>query len=141
MMFQRMMFQRKPAILTLVLTLAFSATTTFLKADDAGAWKQWQALPQQSCPGNHVEWTCDSCWTELTGAFEDTLGASDQRKISRVRDFRGCEGEKIGLSCEMGASLKAYLRAGLLRRFVVFGGRAVKCEEPALCSRFPNHAP
>jgi hypothetical protein len=135
------MFQRKPAILTLVLTLGFSATPATLKADAPDAWKQWQVLLQRSCPNNHVDWTCDMCWTQLTGAFEDTLGASDQRKISRVRDFRGCERERFGLSCEMGVSLKAYLQVGLLRRFAAFGCRAVKCEEPALCSRFPDHAP
>jgi hypothetical protein len=135
------MFQRKPAILTLVLTLVFSAIPTLPNADDTDAWKQWQVLLQRSCPNNHVDWTCDMCWTQLTGAFEDTLGASDQRKISRVRDFRGCENEKIGLSCEMGASLKAYLQVGLLQRLAAFGCRAVKCEEPALCTRFPDHAP
>lgn len=136
-----MIFQWKPAILRLVLTLAFSAIPTFLNAEDADAWNQWQVLLQRSGPKNHVDWTCDMCWTELIGAFEDTLRASDQRKISRVRDFRGCEREQFGLSCEMGASLKAYLRTGLLRRFVKFGCRAVKCEEPALCTRFPDHAP
>jgi hypothetical protein len=135
------MFQRKPAILILVLSLVFSATPTLLKADDADAWKQWQVLLQRSCPNNHVDWTCDMCWTQLTGAFEDTLSASDQRKISRFRDFRGCENEKIGLSWEMGASLKAYLQVGLLRRFAAFGCRAVKCEDFALCTRFPDHAP
>lgn len=136
-----MVSERKRAILTLVLTLAFGAAPASLKANGAGAWKQWQALLQQSCPENHVDWAGDMSWTELTGAFEDTLGATDQRTISRFSDFRGCEREKFGLSCEMGATLKAYERAGLLRRFVAFGCRAVKCEEPALCSRFPDHAP
>lgn len=136
-----MMTQWKRATAMLSLTLALGTIPTSLKAGEADSWRQWLVLLQRSCPENHVDWTCDMCWTQLTGAFEDTLGKSDQRKISRVRDFRGCEQEKIGLSCEMGASLRAYLRAGLLQRFVAFGCRAVRCEEPALCTRFPDHAP
>lgn len=136
-----MMSRWKQATVMLSLALALTAIPTSSKTIEAGSWRQWLDLLQQSCPENHVEWTCDSCWTQLTGAFEDNLGRSDRRKVSRVRDFRGCEREKIGLSCEMGASLTAYLRTRLLQRFVVFGCRAVKCEEPALCSRFPDHAP
>ena len=96
----------KRAIRVSVLALAFSTILTSLKANADDVWQQLQVLLQQSCPENHVDWTCDMCWTQLTDAFEDTLGASSQRKISRIRDFRGCEQEKIGLSCEMGASLR-----------------------------------
>ncbi len=128
---------RLAAILVLVLGIVPASS----RAGEADTWKDWQALLQKSCPTRHVDWTCDGCWTQLTGAFEDTLAAADQRKISRVRDVRACEQETIGFSCEMGASLDAYKRVGLLRRFVTFGCRAVKCEEVALCSRFPDHAP
>jgi hypothetical protein len=124
-----------------ILVVAFGATTALSEANDAGAWTRWQVALQQACPGRHVDWACDTCWTQLTGAFEDTLGAYDRQKISRIVDFRDCEQEKAGFSCEMDASLRAYERVGLLRRFVAFGCQAVKCEEPALCSRFPDHAP
>ena len=110
-------------------------------ADAADAWRHWQALLQQACPGRHVDWICDGCSLDLIGGFEDTLGASDRREISRVRDFHDCKGELMGFSCEMAVSLRAYERARFLRRFVAYGCRAVKCEEQALCSRFPHPAP
>jgi hypothetical protein len=135
------MFQWKRAILILNLILASSAIPTLLKAGDADAWRRWLVLLQQSCPEKHVDWKCDSCWSELTGAFEDTLGTSDQRKISRVRDFRVCEQEKIGILCEMGASLRAYLRAGSLQHFVAFGCRAVKCERTGTLQPFSGSRP
>src|ERR1700680_2090540 len=89
-----------PVVLASIMTLTLSGAAASSKADDADVWKRWQALLQQSCPNNHVDWACDVGWTQLTGAFEDTLGASGQRKLSRVRDFGGCEKEMIGLSCE-----------------------------------------
>lgn len=131
----------KRARWTAIFSLVLSIVPASLRADATDTWREWQVLLQKSCPKNHVDWACDSCWTQLTGAFEDTLGTSDRQKLSRVRDYHGCEQEKIGLSCEMGASLEAYKRVRLLQRFVSFGCRAVKCEEVALCSRFPNHAP
>src|ERR1700744_1193793 len=88
--------------------LVFGMAPASLAADEAGTWREWQTLLQKSFPHNHVDWACDSCWTQLTGAFEDTLGTQDRGNISRVRDYRGCKQEEIGLSCEMGASLEAY---------------------------------
>lgn len=46
------------------------------------------------------------CWTQLTGGFENTLGASGQRKNLRVCNFRGHEQETSGAPCEMGPPLK-----------------------------------
>lgn len=81
------MLKRKPATLSLVLILTFSALSTSVKADNADVWKRWLILLRQSCPRNHVDWTCDSCWTQLTGAFEDTLGTSDRRRFHAFSTF------------------------------------------------------
>jgi hypothetical protein len=96
---------------------------------------------RRRCPSHHVEWLCDGCWTQLTGAFEDTLPKPVRARVSRLTDMKPCANEGIGLSCEMGQSLAAYRRLALLPRFVAFGCKAVRCEEAALCSRFPDHAP
>jgi hypothetical protein len=36
--------------------------------------------------------------------------------------------------------MDAYQHLGLLTRFVRYGCREVRCEEVALCSKFPGHA-
>lgn len=84
------MMKIKRFALTPILILAISALPTSLRADGTDAWKKWQALLQKSCPNNHVDWVGGSL-IELISAFEDTLGASDQRKISHLRDFRSCQ--------------------------------------------------
>ena len=127
--------------LATILSLALSAAPTPIRADEANAWEQWHALLQKACPENHVDWACDTCWTQLTGAFEDTLSEAGRNKVTKNLSFQGCEKEQIGLSCEMSAFLTAFEKAGFLPRFVRFGCRVVKCEEVALCSRFPDHAP
>ena len=131
------MHKNRRAGMAAVLALSLAA----LPADAADAWRHWEALLYRACPGRHVDSICDGCGLDLIGGFEDTLGASDRRRISRVRDFRPCKGELFGFSCEMAVSLQAYERTRLLRRFVAYGCRAVKCEELGSCSRFPHSAP
>jgi len=123
-------------------SVAFLALVLPLPAASAdGAWDHWRSLLQQVCPSHHVNWACDSCWTQITGAFEDTLKPAERRAIQSVIDPHACDSEEMGHSCEMGEALQAYERLGLLKRFTAHSCKIVKCEEPALCSRFPKHAP
>jgi len=96
---------------------------------------------QQVCPSHHVDWSCESCWTQITGAFEDTLKLTERREIQSAIKPHACDSEEIGVSCGMGEALQAYEQLGLLRRFTAYSCKIVKCEEPALYSRFPKHAP
>ncbi|HLJ62527.1 MAG TPA: hypothetical protein VKT70_00365 [Stellaceae bacterium] len=129
---------RQPALSAVLLALAVTMLPWGAHAKEVNPWKQWFALLHHACPRNHVDWTCDGSWMDLIGAFEETLDTADQERIAHFRDYRRCESEVMGFSCEMAVSLEAYQQTKLMRRFVAFGCQAVKCEEPALCSRFPG---
>jgi hypothetical protein len=119
----------------------FIGATSGVAADDSG-WEAWTKELNHTCPTRHVDWGCDGCWTQLTGAFEERLAPRTRTRITHIADSRRrCANERAGVSCEMGRSLVAYERLGLLDRFTGFACKVVRCEEPGLCSRFPDHPP
>jgi hypothetical protein len=106
------------------------------------AWQAWENELHRKCPSNHVEWVADGGYDDLLAAFEITLPVHTQNRITTIADYaRRCVKETGGFSCEMGTHLDAYRRLGLLKIFVAFDCSYVKCEEVALCSRFPGRVP
>jgi hypothetical protein len=126
---------RLPRLLTFLLVVC--ATRAF--ADTSDGWAVWSRNLKQMCPGRRVEWVEDGGYLDLLYAFEATLPEKMRDLVRRTGDINSrCSDEKIGFSCEMSVSLETYKRLGLMRRFVAFGCREVRCEEPALCSKFPR---
>jgi hypothetical protein len=108
---------------------------------EASPWQAWEHYLHQRCPNNHVEWVEDGGYDELLGAFEATLPLRAREEISRIIDYdHRCAAETVGFSCEMGMSLYAFRRLGILKRFVDFGCAHVKCEDVASCSEFPGRS-
>ncbi len=123
--------------------LSWMLSVMMISSSIAGqdAWRDWQSLLHQACPGHHVDWVCDGCGLQLVEAFEDTLSERVQRQIARIADIdHACAQEQIGFYCDRARHLVAFERLGLMHRFVVFGCKTVKCEEAAICSRLPDHA-
>jgi hypothetical protein len=121
----------------LALDLLLLAAPAGARAGDA--WQAWEKALARECPERHVEWVCDGCWAELIGAFQASLARPVAKRAVALADTRHvCREERAGFSCEMGAYLKAWRRLGLLPRFTRWGCQAIKCEEGALCSRFPG---
>jgi hypothetical protein len=121
------------------LTLLLLCAAAPAAARAPNAWESWEAALARDCPERHVDWVCDGCWDDLIAAFQATLPRRSAARVNAVADERRVRREeRIGFSCEMGAYLKAWRRLGLLERFTRWGCKAVKCEEGALCSRFPG---
>ena len=109
---------------------------------DIKAWQVWEQDLRRQCPSRHVEWVAGGGYDELLGAFESSLARHAQKRILQIVDYsHRCAGEEIGFACEMAISLDAFRKMGLLKRFVEFGCAHVKCEEAALCSKFPHTRP
>lgn len=124
----------------LLMALTLGVLTPAYANDNSRAWDRWTAELKRQCPSHHVDWTCDGCWTQLTGAYEDRLRPKQLKAVTKVADIRRqCANERAGFGCEMVRSLVAYDKLHLMRAFTAYGCRVVKCEEPALCSRFPDH--
>jgi hypothetical protein len=103
------------------------------------AWETWEHNLRRHCPNNHVEWVADGGYDELIDAFQSSLSVDAQKEVVRIADYRHrCAHEELGFGCEMATYLDAYRRRGLLRLFVEFDCANVKCEEVALCSKFPG---
>lgn len=116
------------------LALAFAAA-----AGPAAAWRLYDAKLASACPAHHVAWLCGDCAIELVEAFGATLPAPLAHRVVAVADTRhACAAEAIGVGCAVGRSLLAYRDLGLLDRFVAYGCRTVRCEEAALCRRYPT---
>jgi hypothetical protein len=108
-------------------------------AAEPTGWALWLAGLAKSCPARHVDWVGDGGYDELIGAFAATLPKPVEAKITALADYEHrCASEKAGFSCEMGVHLDAYRRLHLMRAFVLYGCRNVRCEEAALCSQFPH---
>ncbi|HWX34824.1 MAG TPA: hypothetical protein VNZ53_46280 [Steroidobacteraceae bacterium] len=103
------------------------------------AWEAWERNLHRQCPNNHVEWVADGGYDELIGAFQSSLSVATQKEVVRIADYgHRCAHEELGFGCEMATYLDAYRRLRLLSLFVEFGCANVKCEEVALCSKFPG---
>jgi len=126
-------------IRTVLALIAAAFVPLYVVAKDVDAWHLWEHELSQSCPNRHVEWVADGGYLDLLDAFEKSLPQELQvavRKAAHLEDR--CASEQIGFSCEMAWSLDAYRRLGLLSRFTQWGCKEVKCEEAALCSKFPG---
>lgn len=125
---------RRAALSALLLALLTPSTAG--AADDG--WAAWRAGLARTCPSHHVDWIGDGGYDELLGAFNATLDAATQAKVSAIADYaHRCAQETAGFSCEMGVHLAAFQQTGLLDRFTRFGCQIVRCEEFASCSRRP----
>lgn len=103
-------------------------------ASQATVWQSWEMQSRLRCPDRHVEWICDGCYDEVLDKFEATLSKAMRQRVSRVAGLpEACKAEVAGFSCEMGASLDAYDKLGLMPRFIEFGCSHVRCQEAALC--------
>ena len=107
----------------------------------ADPWDAWTAALHRECPSHNVELMGDGGYLEFLEAFEPTLPPRTRKQFNRVADIpKQCAKEQIGFTCEMYRSLYAAQRLGLMHKIVSFGCREVKCEEGALCSRFPGRS-
>ena len=107
-------------------------------AENPSAWDAWERSLNAQCPSHHVNWICDGCYLDLIDGFEARFSSKTRERARRIADYKThCADEIMGFSCEMERSLIAYRQLGLLRSFTKFGCKHVKCEEPALCSKFP----
>ena len=97
-------------------------------------WQDWEMQSRLRCPAHHVERLCDECDLDLTEGFEATLSKKLQRRITRIADTGNvCKDEVAGFSCEVGASMTAYEKLGLMPDFIAFGCRHVTCDEESMC--------
>jgi len=116
-----------------VLMLLTGATST------SDSWNEWTTALHRECPSRHVEMLSDGAVPDFLDQFSRTLPSATRKRFDRVADIRRqCAKEQLGFYCEMGQSLDAAQKLGLMHKLVSFGCDAVKCEEPALCSRFPG---
>lgn len=102
-------------------------------------WTAWEHDLSRSCPKRHVELMGDGGYDEFLGAFYKTLTPTEKRRMNAVVNYKkACASETMGFGCEMSRNLYAAQKLGLLDKLVKFGCHTVKCEEGALCSRFPR---
>ena len=106
------------------------------------AWHEWTTELHRECPSRNVEMMADEGFLDFLDQFSRTLPRSTRQRFDRVADIgRQCAKEQLGFYCDMGQSLFAAQKLGLMHKIVSFGCHTVKCEEPALCSRFPGRRP
>jgi hypothetical protein len=111
-------------------------------AHGATPFKTWTNGLHRACPSRNVELLSDGAYPDFLDGFAQTLPHDVARRFDRVADIRKqCATEQIGFYCEMDRSLYAAKRLGLMQKLVLFGCRTVKCEQAALCSRFPGRGP
>jgi hypothetical protein len=114
----------------LISSLAMGATSA-----PVDNWSRWEVGVTRTCPGHHVNWIFQDGHLALIEGFEPTLSNGVRRRLVRLEDFpHRCASEVGGFACEFGAALAAYARVGLMRSFVAYSCRHVKCEEPAVCT-------
>ena len=124
------------------LLLGTSIFAVQVSAEDTSPWKRWGDAIAHQCPANHLEWIYGDGYLELPEAFEATLPKSEKARIKSVADLpHRCAFEHMGFACEFAASVEAYAKLGLFLRFVSYGCSHVRCEEAALCSKFPHTTP
>jgi hypothetical protein len=104
----------------------------------ASAWEDWIRGLNVACPERHVAWVADGGYSDLLGAYDATLPEAMRRRVSRTADAGRRCADTGGYMCEMAVTLDALEKFGLLRKFVAFGCRTVRCEEIAVCSEFPG---
>ena len=125
-------------ISTMFVVLIALQLSPLVSAHGSDSWLAWERGLHRACPRHHVEWVADGGYDELLAAFIDTLPQRVKKQISRITDYdRRCQ-DTEGFSCEMGMHLDAFRHLGLLGQFTKFGCDHVKCEDIALCSRFPR---
>lgn len=120
------------SVALLILCAGFVAAPHPTKASMDRAWNAWERGLRHQCPSRHVPWVGDGGYDELLDEFDTSLSRSDFKKLEAEEDFSPCR-EVNGFSCEMMVALDAYQRLGLMKRFVDFGCRHVRCEDIAVC--------
>lgn len=101
-------------------------------------WNAWEKGVARACPGRHVDWLSDAGNLNFIEAFSTSLAPADRTRLSKAADLeQRCAEEKMGFYCEMGGTIDAARRTGLLGRMIAFGCKTVKCEERSICSREP----
>jgi hypothetical protein len=119
--------------------LALVLSSTYSVAAANTPWAAWEGGADRRCSSHHVPWVSDGGYSALVDAFEKTLLKYTISEIRRRSDFaHECAQETGGFGCEMGVTLSVYQLMGLLARFIRFGCKEVRCEEIALCSKFPG---
>jgi hypothetical protein len=102
-------------------------------------WDAWTAELHRECPSRKVEMMSDGGYLDFLDQFSRTLSPATRQRFGRVADIRRlCAKEQLGFYCETARSLYAAQKLGLMHKIASFGCRTVKCEEAALCSRFPG---
>ena len=127
--------------ITGLIVVAGSMFVAQCDAAEGKGWRSWEHDLKQVCPSHHVAWVEDGLYEDLVNAFEGTLSEKANSDIERVADFEHkCAGVASQSVCLAVVHMDAYQHLGLLTRFVRYGCREVRCEEVALCSKFPGHA-
>jgi hypothetical protein len=103
------------------------------------AYKAWTHALTQRCPQRQVELMGDGGYGEFIDAYYSTLQPQDQKRLSQVENLdRYCAADRMGWGCDTGRFLIAARRLGWLPNVVAYACKTVKCEEGALCSKFPR---
>ena len=119
-------------ILALVSSLLLTGAGVKPKVD---AWRQYDKYTHALCPSRHIEWFPDD-YDDLISGFIDTIPPDEQRLITSNLDYSGpCAGETQGGSCDMRASLVAFQRLHMLRRFAQYSCRYWTCDFAAYCHK------
>ena len=105
-------------------------------------WDDWTTTLHRECPSHNVEMMSDGGYLDFLDQFSRTLPRATRQRFDHVADIgRQCAKEQLGFYCEMGQSLYAAQKLGLMHKIVSFGCHTVKCEEAAICSRYPGRLP
>jgi len=116
-------------------TAVFVGVATSAIAAQRNAWDEWLSELKRQCPSHHVDWVFDGGYDDLLGNFEQTLPPGTRRRVLEIEDYsHRCAKETLGFSCEMSVGLDAYVKLGLLEKFVTFGCRHYRCVEIASCT-------
>lgn len=100
----------------------------------ADGWTAWKAELGRQCPSHHVDWIAGGVYPDLLDRFEKTLKPSVRQRVTKIADLqKKCAKELAGFDCEMGGSLRAYQRLGLMASFTAVGCHEYTCTEPSIC--------
>ena len=120
------------AVIASAVLAGFAASVS---AAEGNGWDVWLSELKRQCPSHHIEWVFDAGYDALLGGFEQTLPPSTRRKAEDIEDYsHRCAKETMGFACEMSVGLDAYIKLGLLKKFVTFGCRQYRCSEIAMCT-------
>lgn len=97
-------------------------------------WTAWKAELARQCPSHHVDWIAGGVYPDLLDRFEKILKPAARQRVTKIADLQNkCAKELAGFDCEMGESLRAYQKVGVVASFAAFGCREFTCTEPSIC--------